>query len=72
MTTRWRAETGKLTCRWDGVEKHSEYDSTWMRDNAEVRGSYLAPVPDFASHSPFGGPDWFEFHLRTQSCGPSE
>jgi hypothetical protein len=72
MTARWRAETGKLTCRWNDVGKHSGYDWTWMRDNAEVRGSYLPPVPDFASHSPFGGPDWFELHLHGQSCGPSE
>jgi len=31
-----------------------------MQENPHIQGSYLPPIPDFASHSPFGGPDWFE------------
>jgi hypothetical protein len=32
-----------------------------------MEGAYLEPVPDFASHSPFGGPDWFEPHITTRA-----
>jgi hypothetical protein len=28
-----------------------------------MQGAYLPPVPDFASHSPFGGASWFQPHL---------
>jgi hypothetical protein len=27
-----------------------------------VEGSYLEPMPNFAEHSPFGGPSWFEWY----------
>jgi hypothetical protein len=31
-----------------------------MQEASEVQGSYLPPLPDFASHNPFGGASWFE------------
>jgi hypothetical protein len=31
-----------------------------MQEASDVQGSYLPPVPDFASHSPFGGATWFQ------------
>jgi hypothetical protein len=37
------------------------YDSPWMRTSSEIEGSYLPPTPDFANHSPFGGPYSFWF-----------
>jgi hypothetical protein len=38
-----------------------------MQDASAIQGSYLPPVPNFASHSPFGGPTLFErytFHRK--------
>jgi hypothetical protein len=31
-----------------------------MQEASDIQGSYLPPLPDFASHSPFGGAFWFE------------
>jgi hypothetical protein len=35
-----------------------------MQQASEIQGSYLPPVPDFASHSPFGGATWFLPHTK--------
>jgi hypothetical protein len=56
----WGMERGCLVCHWSGVGQRVPYNPSWMRDASDAQGSYLPPVPDFASHSPFGGPSWFE------------
>jgi hypothetical protein len=33
-----------------------------MEETSNIQSGYLPPVPDFASHSPFGGADWFQPH----------
>jgi hypothetical protein len=59
MRSSWQSETGHLVCRWSEVGRHGQYNPDWMRDATDIRGSYLPPIPDFASHSPFGGATWF-------------
>ena len=56
----WQIETGRLVCRWSEVGRHVQYNPDWMQEASEMQGSYLPPIPDFASHSPFGGGTWFE------------
>jgi hypothetical protein len=34
------------------------------KKTSAIRGSYLLPVPDFASHSPFGGARGASWFLR--------
>jgi hypothetical protein len=34
-----------------------------MREASEIQGNYLPPIPDFASHSPFGGPFLFQRYI---------
>ena len=60
MKSLWQTETGRLECRWAEVGQRAQYNPQWMKEASEIRGSYLPPVTDFASHSPFGGPSWFE------------
>jgi len=62
MKSSWQTETGHLACRWSEVGQRAQYNPRWMREASDIRGSYLPPVPDFASHSPFGGAFWFEPH----------
>ena len=62
MGSSWQNETGHLTCRWSGVGQRIRYNPRWMQETSEVQCGYLAPVPDFASHSPFGGATWFLPH----------
>ena len=63
MKSSWQTETGQLLCRWSDVEQHVQYNPRWMQEASEIQGSYLPPVPNFASHSPFGGPDLFELYF---------
>ena len=65
MTQGWQTGRGHLTCRWD--PRHSQQNPAWMQEMPNIEGSYLEPVPDFASHSPFGGPSWFELHALRSS-----
>jgi hypothetical protein len=45
------------------VGQHIQYNPRWMQESADIRSGYLPPVPDFASHSPFGGAtSWFQLH----------
>jgi hypothetical protein len=68
MKSSWQTETGQLICRWSDVGQHVEYSPRWMQEASEIQGSYLPPIPDFASHSPFGGPAVFErYTLRRDS-----
>ena len=68
MTSSWQADKEKLTRQWSDAGKYIAYSPQWMQDDAlSMRGSYLPPVPAFASHSPFGGPSWFELHCPKRS-----
>jgi hypothetical protein len=62
MTSDWQTGTGHLACHWSDVGQQIKYDALWMQQASNVRSSYLPPIPDFASHSPFGGAFWFELH----------
>jgi len=61
MTSSWQTETGHILCHWSevGQGQRIEYNPPWMQEAFDVHGSYLPPLPDFADHSPFGGPSWF-------------
>jgi hypothetical protein len=59
MKSSWKNETGHLVCRWSEVGQHVPYHPRWMQEESDIRGSYVPPIPDFASHSPFWGPSWF-------------
>ena len=62
MSASWETESGQLRCKWSDVEEGLWCRVKWLDEIAEAPGSYLEPIPDFASHSPFGGPSWFETH----------
>jgi len=64
MTVSWKTQTGKLACRWSEVGQRVQYHPHWMQQASAVPSGYLPPVPDFASHSPFGGGTaWFQLHI---------
>lgn len=67
MQSSWQTETGRLACRWSALGEPVSYRPTWMQEAAEVR-VYLAPIPDFASHSPFGGVSWFQPNPADRDC----
>jgi hypothetical protein len=69
MKSSWQIETGHLVCRWSEVGQRVKYNPHWMQEASDIRGSYVPPIPDFASHSPFGGASWF---LRYTSNRESE
>jgi hypothetical protein len=60
-------ENGHLACHWFEAGKMVPYDSAWMKERTDIQGSYLTPAPDFASHSPFGVPAWFERYFDNQN-----
>jgi hypothetical protein len=60
MASSWQVQAGHLICSWSEVGQRITYNPPWMQKSSDVQGSYLPPVPDFASHSPFGGPFWFQ------------
>ena len=60
MKSSWQTETGHLACRWSEMGQRLPYNAWWIMETPDVHGSYLPPIPDFASHSPFGGPSWFQ------------
>jgi hypothetical protein len=59
MKSSWQTDTGTLECRWSEFGQRVQYKAAWMQEASEIQGSYLPPLPDFASHSPFGGATWF-------------
>ena len=65
MKLSWQTETGNLACCWSEVGQRVQYNPDWMQETSEVQVGYLPPLPDFASHSPFGGASWFEPHDLT-------
>ena len=60
MNVSWKTETGHLLCHWRDLGAWTPYEQNWMTECGNLGGSYLPPLPDFSSHSPFGGPSWFE------------
>ena len=56
----WQIEKGRLVLKWSDSPTRQHYFPSWMREVESPPGSYLPPLPDFASHSPFGGAFWFE------------
>jgi hypothetical protein len=65
MKSLWQIETGHLVWRWSEVGQLIQYNSRWMQETSEIQGGYLPPLPDFASHSPFGGNSWFQPYAPT-------
>jgi hypothetical protein len=65
MRSSWQMETGHLVCRWSEAGRRIEYKPHWMQETGDTQSGYLPPVPDFASHSPFGGPSGFWFLPRS-------
>jgi hypothetical protein len=70
MTSSWQIKEGHLALRWVGRTETAKYDAPWIRTASDVQGSYLPPIPDFASHSPFGSPSGFWFLPRGYYCSP--
>jgi hypothetical protein len=64
MTNQWSLDGNRIVSRWVDIGRTVEYASEWV-NASETNGSYLAPLPDFASHSPFGGATWFTPHLNS-------
>jgi len=62
MKSHWQIDTGQLAWRWSDLVQRVEYNPAWMQETSDPQSGYLPPPPDFASHSPFGGPDWFLPH----------
>jgi len=60
MRVSWQAQTGHLTCRWAEVGQRVQYNPSWMQETSDIQSGYLPPIPDFSSHSPFGGVSWFQ------------
>ena len=58
MRSSWQTETGHVVCRWSKARQRVQYHPQWMQDTSNIQGSYLPPIPDFASHS--WGASWFE------------
>ena len=63
MKSSWQSESGHLRCGWAEAGRFVDYDFPWQGEASEMQSGYLEPVPGFASHSPFGGPDWFDLHI---------
>jgi hypothetical protein len=62
MKSSWQTENGYLACRWSEVGQRIQYNLTWMQVTSDIPSGYLPPIPDFPTHSPFGGASWFELH----------
>ena len=60
MKSSWTTATGELARRWFEAEQNGSSISPAVPEEAEGKGCYLEPLPDFASHSPFGGATWFQ------------
>jgi hypothetical protein len=66
MRSSWQAEDGHLACRWSEVGQRVRYKPRWMQETSQIQSGYLPPLPDFASHSPFGGATWFQPHTAAR------
>jgi hypothetical protein len=59
MISLWQMKDGRLVRCWAGQVERSEYESPIEQSTSDIQGGYLPPLPDFASHSPFGRPSGF-------------
>lgn len=59
MISSWQMKDGRLTRFWTGQVERYEYESPVMQPSPNIQSGYLPPMPDFESHSPFGGPAGF-------------
>lgn len=60
MMSSWQTETGHLVCRWAGSLQRVRFDLRLDATDVGDHGSYLPPLPNLATHSPFGGVFWFQ------------
>jgi len=60
MTSSWQAETGHLVLHWAEVGQRDRCRPLWMLESSHAQGGDIPPLPDFSSHSPFGGVAWFQ------------
>jgi len=60
MASIWTQESGRLTLHWSHLSQSVRYEPFWMGEVSTPPSSYVSPLPDFASHSPFGGVAWFQ------------
>ena len=60
MKSSWQSESGHLACRWSEVGRRVQYNPPWMQETSNIQSGYLAPGPNFAIKSPFGGASWFQ------------
>jgi len=60
MSSSWQMEAKHLACRWSEIGQRLQYNPRWIQEAKDIPSGYLPPVPDFASHSPFGGATWFQ------------
>jgi hypothetical protein len=67
MKSLWQTKSGCLVRQWCDEVQHTQYNPPWMRETKEMQSGYLPPLPDFSSHSPFGGAYWFQPHLAIPS-----
>jgi len=61
MTSSWQIKDGQIACRWSDLTEGVKSNLSWMQASPDIQGSHLPPLPDFANHSPFGGPYSFWF-----------
>lgn len=64
MRSAWQDESGKLACQWPGAWQRVQQAPQWLLEISEMPSGYLPSVTDFANHSPFGGPSWFDPRSR--------
>ena len=60
MNPTWQAQAGHLLCSWSETGQGIAYNPAWMKQASDIPSGYLHPLPDLASHSPFGGAFWFQ------------
>ena len=70
MRSSWQMKEGHLVRRWSGQVESSEDKPAWLQMSTDIQSGYLPPPPDFASHSPFGGPSGFWFLPEGYYCKP--
>ena len=63
MSSLWQPTKEQLTCSWPDAGRRVQYNPPWMQETPEIPSDLLAPIPNFAAKSPFGGATWFFPHL---------
>ena len=62
MDSFWQIDNRATARRWTETGDALRCKPLWMQNLLDMQSGYLPPTPDFASHSPFGGASWFEYH----------